>query len=138
MCVCVCVCACVRACVRACVCACVRVCVCVCVRACVRACVCGQAMRKRVNHRREARLRDADRWEEGRLRASGMVTMLQGDDDDDDQELRTSVVVHDMKPPFLDGRVIYSKQSEPVMPIKDPTSDMAIFAKEGRYVLPSY
>ena len=38
-----------------------------------------------VNHRREARLRDADRWEEGRLRASGMVTMLGAEDDDDDQ-----------------------------------------------------
>jgi len=73
---------------------------------------------KRVNHRREARLRDADRWEEGRLRASGMVTMVDGAEDEDDQELRTQVVVHDTKPPFLNGRVIFSKQSEPVMPIK--------------------
>ena len=71
-----------------------------------------EQMRKRVNHRREARLRDADRWEEGRLRASGMVTMVNAEEDDDDQELRTRVVVHDMKLPFLDGRVVYSKQSE--------------------------
>ena len=90
-----------------------------------------EAMRKRVNHRREARLRDADRWEEDRLRASGMVKFTEGADDDDDQELRTHVVVHDMKPPFLDGRFVLSKQSEPVMPVKDPTSDMAIFSKKG-------
>ena len=90
-----------------------------------------EAMRKRVNHRREARLRDADRWEEDRLRASGMVQFKEGAVDDDDQELRTHIVVHDMKPPFLDGKVVLSKQTEPVMPIKDPTSDMALFSKKG-------
>lgn len=37
----------------------------------------------------------------------------------------------DTKPPFLDGRVVYTKQAEPVMPIKDPTSDMAIIARKG-------
>ena len=79
--------------------------------------------------------RDADRWEEGRLRASGMVTFNAADDDDDDQELRTHVVVHDTKPPFLDGRVVYSQQSEPVMPVKDPTSDMAVFAKKGSQLM---
>ena len=94
-----------------------------------------EQLKKRVNHRREARLRDADRWEEGRLRASGMVTMLAADDDDDDQELRTQVVVHDIKPPFLDGRTVYSKQSEPVMPVKDPTSDMAVFSKKGSQLM---
>ena len=52
------------------------------------------------------------------MRASGMVTMVDGAEDEDDQELRTQVVVHDTKPPFLNGRVIFSKQSEPVMPIK--------------------
>ena len=37
------------------------------------------------------------RWEEGRLRASGMVTMLQADDEEDDQELRTHIVVHPLR-----------------------------------------
>ena len=94
-----------------------------------------EQMRKRVNHRREARLKDADRWEEGRLRASGMVTMVEGADDDDDQELRTHVVVHDTKPPFLDGRIVFSKQAEPVMPVKDPTSDMAVLCKKGSQLM---
>lgn len=39
--------------------------------------------------------------------------------------------VTDTKPPFLDGRVVFTKQAEPVMPLKDPTSDMAIIARKG-------
>lgn len=40
-------------------------------------------------------------------------------------------VVTDTKPPFLDGRVVYTKQQDPIMPIKDPTSDMAIISRKG-------
>lgn len=40
-------------------------------------------------------------------------------------------VVTDTKPPFLDGRIVFTKQAEPVMPIKDPTSDMAIISRKG-------
>ena len=40
------------------------------------------------------------------------------------------MIVHDMKPPFLDGRVVYSRQSEPVVPVKDVTSDMAVISKK--------
>ena len=34
-------------------------------------------------------------------------------------------------PPFLDGRAIFSRQPEPVVPIKDPTSDLAVLSKKG-------
>ncbi|MQL78704.1 hypothetical protein Taro_011109 [Colocasia esculenta] len=37
----------------------------------------------------------------------------------------------DTKPPFLDGSVVFTRQAEPVMPIKDPTSDMAIISRKG-------
>ena len=40
-------------------------------------------------------------------------------------------VVIDTKPPFLDGRIVFTKQAEPIMPIKDPTSDMAIISRKG-------
>lgn len=40
-------------------------------------------------------------------------------------------VIPDTKPPFLDGRVVFTKQAEPIMPIKDPTSDMAIISRKG-------
>lgn len=40
-------------------------------------------------------------------------------------------MIADTKPPFLDGRIVFTKQAEPVMPIKDPTSDMAIISRKG-------
>lgn len=42
-----------------------------------------------------------------------------------------SIPCSDTKPPFLDGRIVFTKQAEPVMPIKDPTSDMAIISRKG-------
>lgn len=41
------------------------------------------------------------------------------------------LLVHDTRPPFLDGRMIFTKQAEPVLPLKDSTSDMAVIAKSG-------
>lgn len=41
----------------------------------------------------------------------------------------------DTKPPFLDGRIVFTKQQDPVMPLKDPTSDMAIIAKKGSHLV---
>jgi pre-mRNA-splicing factor ATP-dependent RNA helicase DHX38/PRP16 len=43
----------------------------------------------------------------------------------------SSCVAIDTKPPFLDGRVVFTKQAEPIMPLKDPTSDMAIISRKG-------
>ncbi|KAI9321550.1 P-loop containing nucleoside triphosphate hydrolase protein [Dichotomocladium elegans] len=44
---------------------------------------------------------------------------------------RVHVMVHDIKPPFLSGRVVFTKQVEAVQHVRDPTSDMAIFSKKG-------
>ena len=52
-------------------------------------------------------------------------------DFEDDTESMVHVMVHDLKPPFLDGKTVYTKQLEPINPIRDPTSDMAVFAKKG-------
>ena len=41
------------------------------------------------------------------------------------------LLVHDTRPPFLDGRVIFTKQAEAIMPLRDPTSDLAVIAKSG-------
>ncbi|KAG9511146.1 Pre-mRNA-splicing factor ATP-dependent RNA helicase PRP16 [Fragariocoptes setiger] len=49
---------------------------------------------------------------------------------DDDEEL-VHLIVHHKIPPFLDGRITLSKQTEPVVPVKDGTSDMAMAAKKG-------
>ena len=41
------------------------------------------------------------------------------------------LLVHDTKPPFLDGRIVFTKQAEMVLPVKDATSDMAMIARKG-------
>jgi len=44
-------------------------------------------------------------------------------------------MVHDLKPPFLDGRIQYSTQMGSIQVVKDPNSDMAILAKKGSVVV---
>lgn len=41
------------------------------------------------------------------------------------------LLVHDIKPPFLDGRMVFTKQLEAVQHVRDPTSDMAIISRKG-------
>eukprot|EP00897_Mesotaenium_endlicherianum_P006766 jgi/Mesen1/6117/ME000311S05210 len=78
---------------------------------------------------------DNAQWEDRQLMRSGVVRSLEHSTDvDDEEEERVLLLVHDTKPPFLDGRVVYTKQQEPVMPLKDPTSDMAIIARKGSAV----
>ena len=52
-------------------------------------------------------------------------------DFEDETESMVHVMVHDLKPPFLDGKTVYTKQLDAINPIRDPTSDMAVFAKKG-------
>lgn len=40
-------------------------------------------------------------------------------------EERVILMVHDIKPPFLDGRIVFTKQTDPIQVVKDPTSDFA-------------
>ena len=44
-------------------------------------------------------------------------------------------MVHDIKPPFLDGRIIFTKQLKAVSIVKDPTSDFVKYSKTGSAVV---
>ncbi|KAL0957643.1 hypothetical protein HGRIS_001425 [Hohenbuehelia grisea] len=75
---------------------------------------------------------DNDLWEANRMVTSGVATRKALDlDFEDDPESTIHVMVHDLKPPFLDGRTVFTKQLNPINPIRDATSDMAIFSKKG-------
>ncbi|XP_050235507.1 pre-mRNA-splicing factor ATP-dependent RNA helicase DEAH7 isoform X2 [Mercurialis annua] len=75
---------------------------------------------------------DNAQWEDRQLLRSGAVRGTEVQTEfDDEEERRVILLVHDTKPPFLDGRVVFTKQAEPIMPIKDPTSDMAIISRKG-------
>ncbi|KAJ1020455.1 hypothetical protein NDA13_005772 [Ustilago tritici] len=76
---------------------------------------------------------DADAWERNRLQTSGVGprTAIDLDNMDDEDEDRVHLLVHDLKPPFLDGKTVFTKQLEPINPVKDGLSDMAVFARKG-------
>ncbi|QCE09158.1 pre-mRNA-splicing factor ATP-dependent RNA helicase DEAH7 [Vigna unguiculata] len=75
---------------------------------------------------------DNAQWEDRQLLRSGAVRGTEVQTEfDDEEEHKVILLVHDTKPPFLDGRVVFTKQAEPIMPIKDPTSDMAIISRKG-------
>ncbi|GAA6058650.1 hypothetical protein JCM10212_004061 [Sporobolomyces blumeae] len=77
---------------------------------------------------------ETEAWENNQLALSGVTgerRVLDFDSLDDEEESRVHLLVHDLKPPFLDGRLSFTKQLEPINPIKDPTSDLAVFSKKG-------
>ncbi|PON82823.1 DNA helicase, ATP-dependent [Trema orientale] len=78
------------------------------------------------------RTADNAQWEDRQLLRSGAVRGTEVQTEfDDEEERKVILLVHDTKPPFLDGRVVFTKQAEPILPIKDPTSDMAIISRKG-------
>ena len=63
---------------------------------------------------------------------SGAVMRISNDDVVDDEESkRVHLLIHHVVPPFLDGRIVFTKQPEPVVPVKDATSDMAVLSRKG-------
>lgn len=77
--------------------------------------------------------KDNEKWETNRMLLSGVVIKMNADEDEDAELTagRVHLMVHNIVPPFLDGRIVFTKQPEPVVPVKDPTSDMAILSKKG-------
>ena len=64
-------------------------------------------------------LQDIEKWETNRMLTSGVVQRLEVDEDfEDEQQNRVHLLVHNMVPPFLDGRIVFTKQPEPVIPVK--------------------
>jgi len=90
---------------------------------------------KRVKHltaKQAARKKDNEMWEKNRMIRSGAVTKLDYDEDfEEEGEAKVHLLVTNIIPPFLDGRIVFTKQTEPVIPIKDPTSDMAMVSRKG-------
>ena len=56
-------------------------------------------------------------------------------DFDNEEDARVTLIVHNLKPPFLDGRVKLSMQQSTVSTVRDPTSDFAMNAKKGSALL---
>ncbi|KAL6760535.1 P-loop containing nucleoside triphosphate hydrolase protein [Haematococcus lacustris] len=76
--------------------------------------------------------KDLNAWEENRLLTSGVARLKEINlDFDGEEENRVLLLVHDSKPPFLEGKVVGTRGGDIVLPLKDPTSDMAVIARKG-------
>ncbi|KDO35777.1 hypothetical protein SPRG_00517 [Saprolegnia parasitica CBS 223.65] len=79
---------------------------------------------------------DQEAWENNRLLTSGVMATTEVDTEfDDELDARVQIMVHNTKPPFLDGRVSFTTQMEMVATVKDATSDMAVCARKGSELL---
>ncbi len=91
-----------------------------------------EQLKKKYNEKHE----DARRWEETQLLISGVVMQRSVETEfEEDEEKRVSLLVHDIKPPFLDGRVAHTTQQTMVSAVRDPTSDLAVLARKGSQVV---
>ena len=92
-----------------------------------------EAKRKpRITAKQAQKNQDNEMWEKNRMFRSGAVTRTDYDEDFDEiSEAKVHLIVNNIIPPFLDGRIVFTKQQQPVVPIKDPTSDMAMVSKKG-------
>ena len=62
---------------------------------------------------------DNEKWETNRLLTSGIVMRNDVDEDfEEESEAKVHLLVHNIVPPFLDGRIVFTKQPEPVVPVK--------------------
>uniref|UniRef100_A0A8B9KZE3 RNA helicase n=1 Tax=Astyanax mexicanus TaxID=7994 RepID=A0A8B9KZE3_ASTMX len=87
---------------------------------------------KRISAQKRQINEDNERWETNRMLTSGVVQRLEVDEDfEEDNATKVHLLVHNLVPPFLDGRIVFTKQPEPVIPVKDATSDMAIISRKG-------
>ncbi|XP_015519116.1 pre-mRNA-splicing factor ATP-dependent RNA helicase PRP16 isoform X1 [Neodiprion pinetum] len=94
---------------------------------------------RRVSAQQRQINKDNELWERNRMLTSGVVSSLEHDDDPDDEaEARVHLLVHNVVPPFLDGRIVFTKQPEPVVPVRDPSSDMAVVARKGSALVRAY
>ncbi|CAG9560913.1 unnamed protein product [Danaus chrysippus] len=94
---------------------------------------------RKVSAARQQIDRDNELWERNRMLTSGVVHAISVNNDLDEENVdRVHLLVHNIVPPFLDGRIVFTKQPEPVIPVKDPTSDMAINARKGSALVKAF
>jgi pre-mRNA-splicing factor ATP-dependent RNA helicase DHX38/PRP16 len=96
----------------------------------------GGGQKPRQNARQSALNHDQQAWEENRLLSAGAA--VQGTVDLDhvtEQDTSVTLLVHQVKPPFLDGRVSFSTVREAVPTVRDASSDFSKMAREGSATL---
>ena len=90
-------------------------------------------------NKKKANLIDTNKWELNRMITSGVIEKTNYNyqlyDDEDDEENKLLIQVNDIKPKFLSGYKILSKQNQKIEIVKDPLSDISRMAKRGSNIL---
>ena len=96
----------------------------------------------RMSAQAQQKLRETDAWETNRMLTSGVAQRRDHGGgagaaalEDEQEATRTHLLVHDLRPPFLDGRTVFTRQQDPVSAVRDPQSDMAVFSRKGSRVV---
>lgn len=98
-----------------------------------------KTFQRKVSAWRQQKNADLEKWEQNRMLTSGVVTKVDHNDDfEEDGSAKIHLLVHNIMAPFLDGRIMYTKQPEPVVPVKDPTSDIAVLSRKGSQLVKDY
>lgn len=98
----------------------------------------GTVRKKRFTTRQAQIAKENELWETNRMLRSGVVERVDFNnelDEDLSAANRTKLLVTNILPPFLDGRIVFTRQFEPVVPLRDPQSDLAAVAKNGSAVV---
>eukprot|EP00667_Euglena_gracilis_P002128 EG_transcript_2127 len=95
---------------------------------------------KRSVHSLSARQRrmnaDNAMWEERQLINSGVAQINEANMDlETVEEIRVHIIVHRCTPPFLDEGIEVAREQDLVLPVRDPTNDMARLARGGSELL---
>lgn len=87
--------------------------------------------------RHQKNLADHEKWEINRMVQSGAMNHSDNYrvDLNEEDEDRVVLMIHDIKPPFLDGRITFTTQAEAVQIVRDPNSDFAKLSKKGSNIL---
>lgn len=95
--------------------------------------------KKRISAQQRQINKDNELWEKNRMLTSGVVMSINFNEDFDEEAAeRVHLLVHHTVPPFLDGRIVFTKQPEPVIPVKDASSDIALIARKGSLLVRTF
>jgi pre-mRNA-splicing factor ATP-dependent RNA helicase DHX38/PRP16 len=91
--------------------------------------------KQRVSAKYTEMLKENQEWEENRMMQSGIAILREVRTEFEEDENKVQIIVHDVNPPFLDGKIEFTKQVETITPVKDLNSDLSLAAKKGSSLL---
>ncbi|EEB06113.1 ATP-dependent RNA helicase Prp16 [Schizosaccharomyces japonicus yFS275] len=88
--------------------------------------------KKKMSMRSVERARENNLWETNRMVTSGITKLSDVSMElDTNEERRVHLLVHELRPHFLDGQEFTLQQQNTITAVRDPQSDLAVVSKKG-------